>query len=511
MNQLYRATLISLGLMCILFSSPVNSSGKEQQRPVDNLVGQFIEAFNSANADTMAEFYQHSATSSFKQRRTEQEDRALHQRLLQMLGTLTFQQLEIQDAGNAKLSVLASATDSSNEIRFKLVGEPPQIDGFSVGVPPKEEEQELYSDKQTGSEHELPDGTDQSGPFNFLTSVKGVYQTQLSVQSDGSLLLVWVQRGLYDLDLFVARQEQDAEFSHPLRVNHRGLNRFTGDEARPDVALGPNGEVAITWTAANNSVMIAVGSNFGLTFDPPLKLNQDDSRAYRTMPTVAFSPDGAAHAVWLDPRQAPKGMEEPSDLYYAVVKNGNVIETNLTADQEQTVCGCCRPYIAINEEGVFDIAFRNEDLNGYRDISRIYGSADTLSAPQATSPPIWKLNACPSAGPIVRQGGTLWKDASTGDWRLLWSTNAKAEPTELFTNQHDMNLTRSPRTVSGRESWVLVGANPNSVITELVNDSWVIVQDKLPPWVSSATVTGDKLIMIGNKKGLLLTSVQHLQ
>jgi len=92
----------------------------------------------------------------------------------------------------------------------------------------------------------------------------------------------------------------------------------------------------------------------------------------------------------------------------------------------------------------------------------------------------------------------------------LWSTNAKASPTELFTDQLDMNLTRSPRTVSGRENWVLVGANPNSLITELVDGSWITVQDNLPPWVSSATVTDDKLIMIGNRKGLLLTSIQNL-
>lgn len=510
MNQLYRATLISLGLMCLLLSSSVNSSDKEKQHSVDNLVSQFIEAFNSANADTMAEFYQHSATTSFNQRRTEQEDRALHQRLLEMLGTLEFQQLEIQDAGNARLSVLASATDSKNEIRFKLVGEPPQIDGFSVGVPPKEEEQELYSDNQTGSEHELPDDADQSGPFNFLTSAKKVYQTQLLVQSDGSLLLVWVQKGLYDLDLFVARQQQDGEFSHPLRVNQRGLNRFTGDEARPDVALGADGAVAITWTAANQSVMIAVGSNFGLEFDPPLKLNQDDSRAYRTMPTVAISPDGAAHAIWLDPRQAPKGMEEPSDLYYAVVKDGKVNETNLTADQEQTVCGCCRPYIAIDQQGAFDIAFRNEDLNGYRDISRISGTSGSLGEPQATSPPIWKLNACPSAGPIVSQDGTFWKDASTGDWRILWATDVKAAPTELFTDLGSLNLMRSPRFVSGRDNWVLVGASPNSMIAELVDDSWEIVYDTLPPWAASAAVIDEKLIMIGNSKGLLLTSIQKL-
>ncbi len=501
------------GVLClalVLFTAPVSSSEQDTQASIEQLIHHFIDAFNSSDPDTMAAFYQQSASDAFNTRRTEQEDRALHKQLLGMLGKLTLQELDVLDSENATLTVLASETGSMNQFRFKLVDQPPQIDGFSVGVPPSDEEKELFSGQDASAEHGKQDEANQHGPFSFLASAKGVYQTQLLVQSDGSLLLVWVQKDLYDLGLFVARQQDDGEFSHPLRVNQRGLNRYTGDEARPDIALGPDGAVAITWTAASQDVMIAVGSNFGLEFDPPLKLNQDDSRAYRTMPTVAFSPDGAAHAVWLDPRQAPKGMEEPSDLYVAVVNDGIVTETNLTADQEQTVCGCCRPYIAIDEEGVFDIAFRNEDSNGYRDISRISGTADSLGEPQATSPPIWKLNACPSAGPIVNQGGTLWKDASTGDWRMLWSTDAKVAPAELFTEQEDLDLILSPRTVSGRENWVLVGARPHSVIAELVDGSWEIVYDTLPSWATSATVTGDKLIMIGNSKGLLLTSIQNL-
>jgi hypothetical protein len=187
-----------------------------------------------------------------------------------------------------------------------------------------------------------------------------------------------------------------------------------------------------------------------------------------------------------------------------------VTETNLTAQQESTVCGCCRPYIAVDEQGVFDIAFRNADSNGYRDISRISGSSGSLGEPQPTSPPIWKLNACPSAGPIVSHGGTLWKDASTGDWRMLWSTDSKLAPTELFKGQEALELTRSPRIVSGQENWVLVGANAHSMIAALVDDSWTIVYDKLPAWVSSATVKDDKLILIGNKRGLLLTAIQPL-
>jgi len=371
-------------------------------------------------------------------------------------------------------------------------------------------DEEVTHDADTMANLAPANHTDQAGPFGFLTSVKGVYQSQLVIQSDGRLLLVWVQKGPHDLDLFVARQQLNGQFTRPVRVNQRGLNRFTGDEARPSVAVGPEGALAIAWTARNNDIMLAVSSNYGAGFNTPQKLNQDKGEAERTMPSVAISPDGSVHTVWLDPREAPKGMEEPSDLYHASLDNGVLKEANLTANQELTVCGCCRPYIAIDEHSDFEIVFRNASAGGYRDISRIVGTNESLGEPQPTSPPIWKLNACPSAGPIVSQGGTLWKDASTGDWRMLWSRDANAEPTKLFASRGKLDLTYSPRTVSGREEWVLVGARPFSIITTRKNGSWQIVRDDLPHWASSAVVINDQLILIGNEKGQLYTATKRL-
>ncbi len=353
-------------------------------------------------------------------------------------------------------------------------------------------------------------GATQGDPFGFLTSVEGVYQTQVFLQSDGSLLLVWVQKGSSDLDLYVARQDPGGAFGQPLRINQRGLNRYTGDEARPGVALGPRGEVAIVWTAANNDIMLAAGSRYGQQFDEEVKLNQDEGIAARTMPSVALSPDGVAHAVWLDPRTAAKGMEEPSDLYYASVKDGTALELNLTANQQPTVCGCCRPFIEIDDGGDFNILFRNSDGNGYRDISRINGVAGSLGEPQRTSPPIWKLNACPSAGPISSAGGTLWKDASTGSWRLLWSIDANEDPAELLTDQANLDLTFSPRTVSGRESWLLVGGRQHGLIAEWKDGNLQVVRKDLPRWASSAVVKQGQLILVGNEKGRLYTEIHSL-
>ena len=93
---------------------------------------------------------------------------------------------------------------------------------------------------------------------------------------------------------------------------------------------------------------------------------------------------------------------------------------------------------------------------------------------------------------------------------MLWSTDSLSAPAELFSERDDLDLIRSPRSVSGRENWVLVGGQPHSMIATLVDASWKIVHDKLPPWASSAVVKDDTLILIGNRKGLLLTSIQPL-
>jgi hypothetical protein len=515
--------LVALAIVLpLLVTLPALSTEGKAPDPIDRLVHEFIEAFNSGDFDTMASFYERAASTSFNDRRSEQEDRDLHRQLTGMLGKLTFQRADSRSAEGVRLIADATTAGAAAEFRFKLVGDPARIDGFSVGVNPDgygrddggdhgdDHDGNRSADAKPASDHSMTRDAASEGPFGFLTSAKGVHQSQIVAQADGSLLLVWVQKGASDLDLFVARQEKGGAFSHPLRINHRGLNRYTGDEARPSVAVGPDGAVAVAWTAANNDIMLAVGTKYGTAFDASLKLNQDSGEAYRTMPAVAISPDGAAHTIWLDPREAPKGKEEPSDLYYAMVKNGAVKESNLTERQEPTVCGCCRPFITVDDKGRFDIVFRNSTGSGYRDISRITGQVGSFSEPQPTSPPIWKLNGCPSAGPIVTRGGTLWKDASTGSWRMLWSTDADADPAELFAGQDELVLTYSPRVVSGRENWVLVGAKPNGLIVTWDQGAWQTLRDDLPSWASSAAASNGRLILIGNEKGRLRTATQPL-
>jgi hypothetical protein len=342
-------------------------------------------------------------------------------------------------------------------------------------------------------------------PFAFLTGIDGVHQSQVVVASDGTMLLVWVQERAEELDLFVATRAKSGSFSAPLRINRAPVNSYTGDEARPDVALSPDGAVAIAWTAEDMNMMVAIGKNHGRNFSEPVRLNQDGGHAARTMPVVAFSSDGAVHAVWLDARTAPPGREEPANLFYARVEGGVVKESNLTASQKASVCGCCRPFISINHHDEFEIGFRNTTDAGYRDIFLIKGtSKGEFGSPQPTSPAIWEIGGCPSMGPVILDGLTLWKDGSKGFWRLLSSSEPGKEPVTILEEIKDeLTLTYAPRQVSGTGDLVLVGGRPGGFILKRSDAGWKIVRKDLPAWASSAALDGQRLILVGNDTGRL--------
>ena len=70
-------------------------------------------------------------------------------------------------------------------------------------------------------------------------------------------------------------------------------------------------------------------------------------------------PRGVVHAAWIDGRFAPRGTHEPAELFYARVDDGEVTEINLTADQQDSICDCCRIDVDVRADDRVVIAFRN--------------------------------------------------------------------------------------------------------------------------------------------------------
>jgi hypothetical protein len=249
-----------------------------------------------------------------------------------------------------------------------------------------------------------------------------VFEPQFLLSEQGALFLVWREESEPGSDLYIARRGEESRFGEPVRVNDEAgtVESYAHDEMRAAVAVGPAGRVGVAWADSRGQVRAAISMEGGTSFAPSIRLEQSAASAYRGFPAVAFDDAGVLHAVWIDSRFAAAGAEEPADLYYARVEDGVATESNLTAEQEPTVCGCCRTYLEVTDQGVTRALFRNASQDGYRDIFTVSAAAGAdMSPPARIGQPLWKLQGCPMSGPIAAAGRVLWPDGSSGRKLLM--------------------------------------------------------------------------------------------
>ncbi len=341
-----------------------------------------------------------------------------------------------------------------------------------------------------------------SAPGQDLPSQSAVHQPQVVASGDGNLLFVWKERAGRTANLFAAVLA-DGTFGPKLRVNSvpDSVVGSPIDEMRAALAIGPSGEVAIAWTDAEFNIQTAIAPSAGAEFRASLRLNQTEGRVLQEFPSITFDEDGALHAVWLDPRSAGRpGAEEPADLYYARVRDGEVMEQNLTASQDSSVCGCCLPSI-VESGGLLEIVFRNTTPDGYRDPFKIVGTTDGgFKDPRPISPAIWQIRACPVAGPIQVGDAVLWFDGSTGVRRLLAASRADREPAVVLEDSDQWTLRYPPRLVSGSPSLLLVPGRPAGYLMRYLGGTELSLEaSDLPAWATSAAVLDGYLHIVGTE------------
>jgi len=335
-----------------------------------------------------------------------------------------------------------------------------------------------------------------------------VYLPQFAGGTDGSLYVVWrepaEERGG---NLFVARRTDAGVFVPPVRIND--LEGTVGggslDEGRAAVAVGNDGLLAVAWTSRGSHIRAAISHDGGESFAPSVNLNSDeDARAYRGFVDIALDGDGVAHAAWIDGRFAPRGAEEPAELFYARIEGGEVTEINLTENQVDSICGCCRVDVDVREDDRLVIAFRNTG-GGFRDIHRIEAGADgVFGEPARLGPPMWELNGCPVIGPLNVGEATLWSEASTGKRRILAATDTDESYEVVIEDDHEWAIERPPRIVAGSgvgAMMLLLPGRPTGVILAGSGTEWRVVADDIPRWAMSAARVDGRLVVLGSIDG----------
>ena len=345
-----------------------------------------------------------------------------------------------------------------------------------------------------------------------------VYLPQFAGGDDGSLYVVWQEREVErGANLYIARRGAGGIFEPQGQINDLPGTVGGGslDEGRAGVAIGDNGVIAVAWTARGSDIRAAFSTDSGAHFSPSVVLNSDEgSRSYRGFVDIDIDAAGIAHAAWIDGRFAPRGAEEPADLYYARIENGEVTEINLTEHQIDSICGCCRIDVDVRRDDGIAIAFRNTG-GGYRDIWRMEaGGERVFNTPIRLGPPMWELRGCPVIGPLNVGDATLWSEASTGKRRILVATETGGDYEVVLEDTGEWAIERPPRLVTGSDPaqpLLLLPGRPNGVILQGAGLDWAVVVEGIPRWGLSAAIIDGSLVLIGDLNGEFQTYMQGLK
>ena len=259
--------------------------------------------------------------------------------------------------------------------------------------------------------------------------------------ADGSLWLVWAAAGQVSV---AHSSDLGRSFAPAVAVNQKPLRLDTGPDERPKIAVDKDGRIAVAFaifkdSAFNGQVLYTHSGDGGLTFAPLRPITGDpESQRFET---IAFDPEGALFAAWLDKRKRALAREKGdaytgASLAFAWSKDGATTFSVARIAKDGT-CECCRLGLAFAGAGRPVVIFRNIFGKSERD------HAVTTFADPATPGPIyrvsvddWDTDVCPHHGPSLSLG-------DDGTYHATWFTEGRVRQGLFYTRSTDGGRTFS--------------------------------------------------------------------
>ena len=292
---------------------------------------------------------------------------------------------------------------------------------------------------------------------------------QLSIRASESMSILyaaWSEDGKQDLQFSKSSNIGD-RFSKPIRVNSKVGEVRAHGESGPKLRQGKRG-IFSAWVG-NRDIKFARSMNFGKSFSPDIRVNDDTGKASQSFFIMEVAPDGTPYIAWLDGRDKKTNTPGTSSLYIArSTDNGASFEKNIRISGE--ICPCCRPSLTFGDKGEVFVSWRHV----YEGNMRTIVVASSLDGGETWSPPVpvtekgWKLNGCAHSGSAMKY--------VDGKLIVVWYTGANGKANLKMARSSDNG--KSFEMVQDIQGRVGDANHPNMAIHG--KEAWVIFQGRDP-------------------------------
>ena len=218
-------------------------------------------------------------------------------------------------------------------------------------------------------------------------------------------------------------------WDNPVLVTPAPEATDTGGDARPKLAVGPQGQVYVTWTRPlskpyTGEVRFSRSLDGGRTFSEPAVVHRDRQEITHRFDALAVNARGQVFVAWIDKRDqiaAGKGAAyRGAAVYFAVSDDAG---TTFRGDFKVAdhCCECCRLALQPDAEGGVLALWRHVFAPNVRD------HATALLRPDGTASPLcrvtyddWRIDVCPHHGPALALG-------SGGVRHAVWFSGAPGQ------------------------------------------------------------------------------------
>ncbi|HSI43722.1 MAG TPA: sialidase family protein [Methylotenera sp.] len=246
---------------------------------------------------------------------------------------------------------------------------------------------------------------------------KGGIAISVAFDASGTLWRASVKDDFVQVDM---SRDLGKTFSKPVRVNSQPQKIGADGEARPKLAIGPEGNIYLTWTEAlkapfSGYIWFARSTNQGKSFEKPMIVHQDRAEITHRFEALNVSQAGENKGnitvAWVDKRDliAAKTANKPYDgaaIYYAVSTNKGA-SFNPEQKLADSSCECCRIATTNKPDGTVVAMWRHVFENSERDhmIAEIQQKPGQTPTLKRATYGHWKIDGCPHHGAALASGG----------------------------------------------------------------------------------------------------------